>query len=46
MYSNCCGASPLYDIHSFDDEWYGLCGDCLDLIAKMKMTRMRVDYAR
>ena len=30
MYSNCCGASPLYDIHSFDDEWYGLCGDCLE----------------
>ena len=28
--SQCCGALPLYDIHEFEDEWYGLCGDCAE----------------
>ena len=28
--SECCGALPLYDIHEFEDEWYGLCGDCAE----------------
>ena len=28
--SNCCGALPLYDIHFWDGEWFGLCGDCAE----------------
>ena len=29
--SVCCGELPLYDnIHFWDGEWYGLCGDCCE----------------
>mgnify|MGYP003149071323 CR=1 FL=1 len=28
--SECCGALALYEMHKYENIWYGLCGDCAE----------------
>lgn len=28
MYSECCGAKPLWDVEDYDGELYGVCSTC------------------